>query len=129
FAPVVDNATNQSVISTRSFGNNPASITSLSRVFVTASQSDGVGATLKHFPGHGAVKGDSHKQSVYIDGDLTELPTFKNIIQSSEPPVAVMVGHIVVRNNDKYDTGGLPATLSPVIVTKLLREELGFNGI
>lgn len=129
FAPVVDNSINKSVISTRSFGNDAETITRLSRVFVEASQDDGIGTTLKHFPGHGAVTGDSHKQSVFINGALTELPTFKKIIQSAEPPISVMVGHIVVKNNDKYDTDGLPATLSPVIVTDLLRKELGFKGI
>jgi beta-N-acetylhexosaminidase len=129
FAPVVDNAINKSVINTRSFGNDAATIARLSQIFVSASQDAGIGATLKHFPGHGAVKGDSHKQSVYIDGALTELPTFKQLIQSSEPPISVMVGHIVVKNNEKYNTRGLPATLSPVIVTDLLRNELGFKGI
>ncbi|WP_118952316.1 glycoside hydrolase family 3 N-terminal domain-containing protein [Taibaiella helva] len=129
FAPVVDIALNKSVINKRSFGSDPEEISTLSEQFVATSQEAGIGATLKHFPGHGAVKGDSHKQSVFIDGELTELPTFKRIIQSATPPVAVMVGHIVVRNNKTYNTGGLPSTLSRVIVTGLLREQLKFNGI
>jgi len=129
FAPVVDIALNKSVINKRSFGSDPEEISTLSEQFVATSQEAGIGATLKHFPGHGAVKGDSHKQSVFIDGELTELPTFKRIIQSATPPVAVMVGHIVVRNNKAYNTGGLPSTLSRVIVTGLLREQLKFNGI
>jgi len=129
FAPVVDIAANKSVINTRSFGSDPETITTLSKQFVKTSQDAGIGATLKHFPGHGAVKGDSHKQSVFIDGDLTELNTFKEIIQSETPPISVMVGHIVVKNNAAYSTAGLPATLSGNIVTKLLRNELGFKGI
>lgn len=129
FAPVVDIAANKSVINNRSFGSDPATIEALSGQFVKVSQDAGIAATLKHFPGHGAVKGDSHKQSVYIDGPLTELHTFKAIIQSETPPVAVMVGHIIVKNNKQYNTEGLPATLSPVIVTNLLRRELGFEGI
>lgn len=129
FAPVVDIALNKSVINKRSFGSDPASIITLSRQFVQTSQDAGIGATLKHFPGHGAVKGDSHKQSVFIDGELTELATFKSIIQSPEPPLSVMVGHIVVKNNARYSTDDLPATLSRVIVTDLLRKELRFNGI
>lgn len=129
FAPVVDIATNKSVINNRSFGSDPGTIEALSGQFVKTSQDAGIAATLKHFPGHGAVKGDSHKQSVYIDGPLTELNTFKALIQSDAPPVAVMVGHIIVKNNPKYNTNGLPATLSPVIVTELLRKELGFEGI
>jgi len=129
FAPVVDIAQNKSVINRRSFGSDPEKIGLLSRQFVATSQEAGIAATLKHFPGHGAVKGDSHKQSVFIDGELTELSTFKKIIQSETPPVAVMVGHIVVKNNPKYHTGGLPATLSRTIVTDLLRNELRFQGI
>ena len=129
FAPVVDIAANKSVINNRSFGSNADTIEAFSGQFVKSSQDAGIAATLKHFPGHGAVKGDSHKQSVYIDGPLTELNTFKAILQSEVPPVAVMVGHIIVRNNPKYNTAGLPATLSPVIVTDLLRKELAFDGI
>jgi beta-N-acetylhexosaminidase len=129
FAPVVDIALNKSVINKRSFGSDSKTIIELSKQFVETSQDAGIEATLKHFPGHGAVKGDSHKQSVFIDGPLTELATFKTIIQSEEAPVAVMVGHIVVKNNPKYNTNGLPSTLSKVIVTDLLRNELKFKGI
>lgn len=129
FAPVVDIALNKSVINKRSFGSDSKTIIELSEQFIETSQAAGIGATLKHFPGHGAVKGDSHKQSVFIDGPLTELATFKTIIQSEQAPVAVMVGHIVVKNNPKYSTNGLPATLSKTIVTDLLRHELAFKGI
>ena len=129
FAPVVDIAINKSVINNRSFGSDELTIAKLSKQFVSSSQEDNIGATLKHFPGHGAVKGDSHKQSVFIDGPLTELNTFKEIIQSDAKPISVMVGHIVVKNNTKYSTNGLPATLSRTIVTDLLRKELRFDGI
>ncbi|KAA5534839.1 glycoside hydrolase family 3 protein [Taibaiella lutea] len=129
FAPVVDIALNKSVINKRSFGNNNKDIITFSGQFVETTQQAGLGATLKHFPGHGAVSGDSHKQSVYIDGALTELPNFKALILADEPPIAVMVGHIVVKNNEKYNTNGLPSTLSRVIVTDLLRKELHFEGI
>lgn len=129
FAPVVDIATNKSVINRRSFGSDNADIVILSSQFIATTQGAGIGATLKHFPGHGAVVGDSHKQSVYIDGELTELQNFKKLIQSPETPISVMVGHIAVKNNAKYNTNGLPATLSRVIITNLLRKELGFEGI
>ncbi len=129
FAPVADISTNKSVINQRAFGNNPKDIVLLSETFIKTTQEDGIGATLKHFPGHGSVKGDSHKQSVYIDGKLPELETFRSIIQSSHPPAAVMIGHIAVRNNKQYDTKGLPATLSRTIITGLLREELNYKGI
>lgn len=129
FAPVVDIALNKSVINKRSFGSNNNDVVALSSQFVQTTQEAGIGATLKHFPGHGAAQGDSHKQSVFIDGDLTELQNFKRIIQSKDPPVCVMVGHITIKNNARYGTNGLPATLSSVIVTDLLRKELHFDGI
>ena len=129
FAPIADRAANTSVINKRSFGNQPERIVALAQQFIQTSQSAGIAATIKHFPGHGLVKGDTHKQSVSINGELKELPVFKALIQSEEPPVSVMVGHINVVNNKNYDTKGLPATLSPVIVTDLLRKELGFEGI
>jgi beta-N-acetylhexosaminidase len=129
FAPVVDIAANAAVINKRSFGNDPKTLRELATTFVEHTQDAGIGATLKHFPGHGAVKGDSHKQSVYIDGALTELENFSTLLHSPQPPVAVMVGHIVVRNNKKYGTEELPATLSPAIIKGLLRQDLGYKGI
>lgn len=128
FAPIADIAANKSVINKRSFSRNADSVALLASAFVTASQQDGIAATVKHFPGHGAVKGDSHKQAVFIDGDMKELNTFKRIIRESKP-ISVMVGHITVRNNPSYNTNELPASLSSKIVTGLLRKELGFDGI
>ncbi|MFT4061708.1 MAG: glycoside hydrolase family 3 N-terminal domain-containing protein [Edaphocola sp.] len=129
FAPVADAAMNKAIINKRSFGATEAQIFPLAEQFIVTSQQGGIGATIKHFPGHGAVKGDSHKQSVYIDGELTELPLFQRLITGAEPPAAVMVGHIIVQNNPKYGTDGLPATLSRKIITDLLRNELHYDGI
>ncbi|MBX9450112.1 MAG: hypothetical protein KL787_10515 [Taibaiella sp.] len=129
FAPVADNALNKDVISTRAFGNDPASIIRLSKKFIEVSQNQKIGTSIKHFPGHGNVKGDSHKELVFIDGELQELNTFRQIIQGNTPPLTVMVGHIAIRNNDKYNTQDMPSTLSRKIVTGLLRQELKYNGI
>lgn len=128
FAPIADIAANKSVINKRSFSSNADTVALLASAFVTASQQEGIAATVKHFPGHGAVKGDSHKQAVFIDGEMKELKTFRRIIRESKP-VSVMVGHITIRNNPAYNTNELPASLSPKIVTGLLRQELGFDGI
>jgi beta-N-acetylhexosaminidase len=130
FAPIVDIAANKSIINKRSFGNNPSTIKSLAAAFIERTQASNKVATVKHFPGHGAVVGDTHKQSVMIDGKLTELPTFQSIIQK-EQPIMVMVGHISVKNNpDGFNTeGGRPATTSRKIVTDLLRNQIGYQGI
>lgn len=128
FAPVADIGANKAVISNRAFSGNADSVALRASEFVRYTQLGNIGATVKHFPGHGNVTGDSHKQQVFIDGNLTELETFRKIIEAAHP-AAVMVGHIVVRNNPKYQTNGLPASLSPVIIQKLLREEMGYNGL
>jgi beta-N-acetylhexosaminidase len=128
FAPVADVGSNKAVINNRAFSGIADSVAVRAIDFVRATQAGGIGATVKHFPGHGNVVGDSHKQQVFIEGTLTELETFRKIISQSAP-AAVMIGHIVVRNNPTYTTNGLPASLSPVIIQKLLRGELGYDGL
>jgi len=127
FAPVCDISVNKEIISDRSFGNDSKKIIDYSSAFIKSTQNNNIIATAKHFPGHGNVKGDSHKELVFIDGKLTELETFKEIINLGVD--AVMVGHIAVKNNLEYDTQGLPASLSKKIVTDLLRNKLGFKGL
>ena len=126
FAPVCDVNYNQTVGS-RSFGNDPETVTKLSQAFIETSQEMGVAATAKHFPGHGNVKGDTHKQLVFIDGEMKEVPLYKPLIEAGV--ISVMVGHIVVKNNEDYDSKGMPASCSRELVTGLLREELGFKGL
>lgn len=128
FAPVADNGSNRAIIGNRAFGTTGNEIYPKASLFVNTLQSEGIAATIKHFPGHGSVKGDSHKAAVYIDGPLTELETFRKIIKTQDPLV-VMVGHITIRKNELYQTSGFPSSISRNIVTGLLREKLGFNGI
>lgn len=127
FAPVCDVSPNNEAIKNRSFGSNVDTIISLSNTFITSTQEDNIVATAKHFPGHGLVKGDTHKQSVYIDGALQELDVYKPLIENGV--ISIMVAHITVRNNEEYNTDELPASCSRVIVTDLLKEELDFKGI
>jgi beta-N-acetylhexosaminidase len=127
FAPVCDFPYNREIIGNRSFGADTSKINSLASIFIQKMQDNNIIATAKHFPGHGNVKGDSHKGLVYIDGNLVELDVFSKIINSGV--ISVMVGHIAVKNNKKYDTGGLPATMSSKIITNLLKDELKFKGL
>ena len=128
FAPVLDNGTNVSVIGNRAFSTDPDQITTLSNVFINAHQSEGVYATIKHFPGHGMVSGDTHYQLQSVPADLPELEVFNNVIKGDSQPVFLMVGHLAV-NDGRYDTAGKPATISQVISTDLLRNELAYEGI
>lgn len=126
FAPVVDMSPNKTV-GWRSFGHEPDSVIPWSNAFIETSQKQQIIATAKHFPGHGYVEGDTHKKLVYIDGSLKELKNYPPLIDSGL--LSVMVGHIAVKNNEKYNTNDLPATISKNIITNLLREELNFKGI
>jgi beta-N-acetylhexosaminidase len=127
FAPVCDVSPNNEAIKNRSFGNNKDTVILFSNQFIKSAQEDNIVATAKHFPGHGLVKGDTHKQSVYIDGDLQELDIYKPLIENGV--ISIMVAHITVLNNEVYNTNNLPSSCSRIIVTDLLKNELNFKGI
>lgn len=126
FAPVSDMASN-STVGYRGFGKDPKNIVPFSWAFIEESSKANIISTAKHFPGHGLVSGDTHKALQVIDGELKELATFKELAAKNVP--SIMIGHLAVKNNPKYNTNGLPATVSPVIVTDLLRKELNYNGL
>ncbi|MFZ5554691.1 MAG: glycoside hydrolase family 3 N-terminal domain-containing protein [Bacteroidota bacterium] len=126
FAPVVDLSPNETV-SFRSFGLSKDTIIKYSNVFIDVMQKNNIAATAKHFPGHGYVKGDTHKKLVFIEGTMKEVEVYLPLIQNNV--ASVMVGHIAVSNNTKYDTDSLPATVSRNIITGLLKGEMGYKGI
>lgn len=128
FAPVVDINTNQEIINNRSFGNNFKDVVEKSSAFIQTSTEHNVTTTLKHFPGHGSVTGDSHSNLVFIDSQLVELNNFTSIMRNANP-VSIMVGHIAIKNNPGFNTSGMPATISKRIVSDLLKDSLGFRGI
>lgn len=127
YAPVIDTSANLEIINNRSFGNDEKDIIAKGCVFTQTLQQQNIVATAKHFPGHGNVKGDSHKELVYIDGALKELRPYYAMIDAEV--ISIMVGHIAIRNNEQYDTHGIPATCSKLIVTDLLRNKMNFKGI
>lgn len=127
FAPVCDISPKNKAIKNRSFGNNKENVIALSSQFIQTTQKQGLIATAKHLPGHGLVKGDTHKKSVYINGKLQELEVYPPLIK--EGVLSIMTAHITIKNNKMYGTNGLPASLSRNIVTNLLKGELGFKGL
>ena len=127
FAPVVDISPQNEAIKNRSFGNDKEKVIELSKQFIKTTQEQGIIATAKHFPGHGLVKGDTHKKSVYIDGELQELNVYPPLIKAGV--LSIMMAHITITNNKKYNTNDLPASCSRNIVTGLLKNELGFKGL
>lgn len=126
FSPVVDMSPNKTV-GFRSFGAVPSNIIPWSNAFIQTTQAENIIATAKHFPGHGLVSGDTHKSLQVIDGELKEIGNYPELIKNGV--LSIMIAHIAVKNNEKYDTKGLPASTSEIIVTDLLRKEYGFKGL
>lgn len=131
FAPVVDvNIEAQNpVIGVRSFGADPETVSRLATAQIKGMQKADCSSTVKHFPGHGDTAVDSHYGLPVIDHtreelDELDLPPFIAAIE--EDVDAIMTAHIVV---PVLDDSGLPATLSKPILTGLLREELGYEGV
>ncbi|MCK2219603.1 glycoside hydrolase family 3 protein [Actinomadura sp. ATCC 31491] len=127
FAPSADVNSNPDnpVIGLRAFGADPALVARHTRAFVRGLQAAGVAACAKHFPGHGDTSVDSHHGVPVVAGEGIEdaLLPFREAIK--EGVKAVMTGHLLVPSYDEE----LPATLSPKVLTGLLREELGFDGM
>ncbi len=126
YAPVVDMSPNK-IISYRSFGINADTAQVWANIFIEETQKNGIVATAKHFPGHGYVVGDTHKKLVYIDGEMKEVNNYIPLIKNGV--LSIMVAHIAIKNNKKYNTNDLPATCSKNIVTGLLKNKLNFKGI
>lgn len=132
YAPVVDVNINPDnpIINTRAIGEDPDQVSRLALAFIRGCQENGMIATAKHFPGHGDTAEDSHTLLPTVAADRNridnvELYTFKKAVEGGVQ--SVMTAHLHVPALDP--TPGLPATLSPVIMTDLLRRELGFKGI
>ncbi|MFC4464423.1 glycoside hydrolase family 3 protein [Streptomyces xiangluensis] len=116
------------VIGVRSFGADASLVARHTAAYVGGLQSAGVAACAKHFPGHGDTAVDSHHALPRIDAELSvlqarELAPFRAAIEAGTR--AVMTAHIVVPALDPER----PATLSPRILTRLLREEMGYDGL
>ena len=131
FAPVVDvnnNAANP-VINFRSFGENKFKVAEKGIAYMRGLQDNGVLPTAKHFPGHGDTDTDSHYALPRITHtrdrlDDTELYPFREIIKAGIG--GVMVAHLDI---PALDSTGVPSTLSKPIISGLLKDELGFQGL
>lgn len=155
YAPVLDvnNNADNPVINVRSFGEDPQQVADFGSAFAQGVQSENVIATGKHFPGHGDTAVDSHRGLPIIDHSLeslqkTELVPFKRAIDDGI--ASIMIAHIALPQIDPEEVkplknylGGdaeagaeivsqkatIPATLSKVVQTDLLRKQMGFKGL
>ncbi len=126
FAPVVDMSPNKTV-GWRSFGHEPDSVIPWSDAFIQETQRHNIIATAKHFPGHGYVEGDTHKKLVYIKGEMKEVKNYPPLIENGV--MSIMIAHIAVENETRFNTKGMPASISKEIITDLLRDSLQFEGL
>ncbi|MEV5969830.1 glycoside hydrolase family 3 protein [Streptomyces sp. NPDC051921] len=131
YAPVADVNVNPAnpVIGVRSFGADPEAVATLVSAQVKGYQQAGVAATAKHFPGHGDTAVDSHTGLPVIahtreQWSTLDAPPFRAAIAAGID--SIMTAHIVV---PALDPSGDPATLSRPILTGILREQLGFDGV
>ncbi|MDR1682688.1 MAG: serine hydrolase [Candidatus Symbiothrix sp.] len=132
FAPVVDINSNpvNPVIGMRSFGENRQDVLEKALAYSRGVEKMSVMTVAKHFPGHGDTSTDSHYTLPQIDHDRNRLDSielfpFREFIRSGFS--GVMTGHLSVPALD--NTTQLPSSLSPVIVNRLLSDEMGFQGL
>lgn len=129
-APVVDVNNNPAnpVINIRAFGETPEIVSKLATAYIHGAAAYPVLTCAKHFPGHGDTDTDSHWALPVINHDRArldsiELPPFQAAIRAGVD--SIMSAHLMIPKLDP----DLPATLSPQILTGLLRDELGFEGL
>lgn len=132
FAPVMDVWSNpeNTVIGKRAFGTEAEEVAKAGTQCAQAMMDKGILPVLKHFPGHGDTNVDSHVGLPVVsktEEELEELELlpFRRALEGEDPVPAVMVAHIRMEKLDPL----LPASLSPAVVTGLLREKLGFEGV
>jgi beta-N-acetylhexosaminidase len=130
-APVVDVAVNPSnpavVALGRTYSGDPAEVVAHARAFITGMRAHGVLTALKHFPGHGSSRADSHQGFTDITrtADLArELKPYR-VLLNEQRVDAVMPGHVFNRKLDRKH----PASLSKAAVSRLLRRDLGWRGV
>jgi beta-N-acetylhexosaminidase len=142
FAPVVDvvhagRERFSNGLHSRAFGRSKEETVEFASAFLTAMQDAGCLGCIKHFPGLGASEADSHKELPAVnisesEFDGTDLHPYRKLLAGGEVK-SVMVAHAAFPNIrlQEQDQNGklLPSSLSPAIITKLLRGELGYDGL
>lgn len=127
FAPVVDVGHGNLAIGNRAFSEDPQVVAAFTRAYVKGMHSVGMAATLKHFPGHGTVREDTHFDNAVDDRPLDAIrahdliPFVAGIDAGAD---AVMLAHVVYPQ-----VAPEPAGYSPFWINDILRDEMGFRGV
>ncbi len=134
FAPALDVNTEAAnpVIGTRAFGATTESVTRHGKAALAGLRESGVATCIKHFPGHGETRTDSHLTLPKVDADRAtlegrELEPFRSVLEGSETAAdMVMTAHV---SYTAWDRSGNPATLSEPVIGGVLRKTLGYSGL
>lgn len=127
--PVVDVSVPGGFMGRRSYGDDPRRVADLALAYARGLEDGDVVSVAKHFPGHGSVTADSHKRKGVIERSLNEMDSidlypFRKWIEQHLS--GIMVGHLAVPS---IDSEMRPAAMSRTVVTDLLRDDLGFDGL
>jgi beta-N-acetylhexosaminidase len=127
FAPVVDLGRGNLAIGDRAFSEDPQVVADFTRAYVRGMHSAGMAATLKHFPGHGSVREDTHYDDAVDDRSLEqmrELDLVPFVAGIDAKADAVMLAHVIYPQ-----VAPEPAGYSPYWIQTVLREQMGFRGV
>lgn len=129
-APVVDvHTVDPPVLASRMFGNTPQAVATYAGAFLTGLQNNGVAATLKHFPGLGAITSDPHAGLPTVTRSMSQLDSIDlapyRLMIAKDHPAMIMSTDVLTTAIDP----NLPAELSPKAITGVLRNQLGYDGV
>ena len=126
-APVLDvaDAGTHAAIGTRAFSSRPERVAAMGRAVAEGLLAGGVAPVIKHMPGHGRARVDSHHELPVVDAAHSELKRdFAPFVALKDLPMA-MTGHLLYTAIDPRR----PATMSPIVVEEVMRGEIGFDGL
>jgi beta-N-acetylhexosaminidase len=126
-APVLDlrHEGAHDVIGDRAFGAEPMRVAALGRALLDGLAAGGVAGVIKHIPGHGRARADSHKELPVVEASEEELAADLAPFQALHDAPMAMTAHLLY---PAWDAGS-PATLSPTIIAEIIRARIGFDGL
>ena len=121
---VADEATH-AVIGSRAYGRNPGRVATLARAAMAGLMAGGVAPVIKHIPGHGRARADSHLELPVVEASLADLERDFAPFRALKDAPAAMTAHVVYTAIDRER----PGTTSPKVLGEIVRGEIGFDGL